>query len=73
MVIRLSKKVIFWNLIARVLCHLKCYYKICERYIHYLLIRLRDKFLTVFISAYRKDYSTNNVLIGFIENWKQSW
>ena len=31
-----------------------------------------DKFLSVFISAYRKAYSTKDVLIRFIENWKQS-
>ena len=31
-----------------------------------------DKFLSVFISAYRKSYSSNHVLIRLTENWKQS-
>ena len=29
-------------------------------------------FLSKFISAYRKSYSSNNVLIRLIENWKKS-
>ena len=28
--------------------------------------------MSVFISAHRKAYSANDVLIRFIENWKQS-
>ena len=31
-----------------------------------------DKYLSVFISAHRKAHSANDVLIRFIENWKQS-
>ena len=29
-------------------------------------------FLFIFISVYRKSYSSNHVLIRLIENWKQS-
>ena len=31
-----------------------------------------NTFLSKFISAYRKSYSTNHVLIRLIENWKKS-
>ena len=30
-----------------------------------------DKYLSVFISPYSKAYSANDVLTGFVENWKQ--
>ena len=36
------------------------------------LTRFANKFLSVSRSAYRKNYSTNDVLIRFIDNWKQS-
>ena len=29
-------------------------------------------FLSIFVSAYRKRYSANHVLISLIENWKKS-
>ena len=31
-----------------------------------------DKYLSVFISSYRKGLSASDVFIRFIENWKQS-
>ena len=31
-----------------------------------------DKYLSVFISSYRKALSANDVFIRLIENWKQS-
>ena len=31
-----------------------------------------DKYLSVFVSGYRKAYSANDVFIRFIENWQQS-
>ena len=43
-----------------------------ERYIHNSLTPFVDNFLSVFISAYRKTYSSSHVLIRLIENWKQS-
>ena len=39
---------------------------------HNSLNQFVDKYFSVFISAYRKAYSANDVLIGFIESWKQS-
>ena len=39
---------------------------------HNSQIQFVDKFLSVFISAYRNAYSTKGILIRFIENWKQS-
>ena len=49
----------------------KYFYKNCERYIHKSLDPFVGKYLSVFISGYRKAYSANDVLIRFIENWKQ--
>ena len=46
--------------------------KIYERYIHNSLTPFVDNFLSVFISAYRKTYSTKHVLIRLIENWRKS-
>ena len=51
---------------------LNAFSKIYERYIHNSLIPFVDSFLSVFISAYRRTYSSNHVLIRLIENWKQS-
>ena len=53
-------------------CKSNAKFKICERYIRNTLNQFVDKYLSVFISAYRKAYSANDVLIRFIENWKQS-
>ena len=50
---------------------LNTFSKIHERYIQEKLTPLIDKCLSVFISAYRKKYSTNHVLIRLIENWKK--
>ena len=51
---------------------LNTFSKIYERYIHNSLTPFVNNFLSVFISAYRKTYSSNHVLIRLIENWKQS-
>ena len=55
---------------------LNAFYKICERHTqfttHNSLNPFVDKYLSDFISANRKAYSVNDVLIRFIENWKQS-
>ena len=40
-------------------------------YINNSLNPFVDKYLSVFISAYRKADSANNVLIKFIGNWKK--
>ena len=36
------------------------------------LVPFSDNFLSVFISAYRQNYSSNHLLIRVTENWKQS-
>ena len=46
--------------------------KICERFLHENLTNYANTFLSRFISAYRKSFSTNHVLIHLIENWKKS-
>ena len=44
--------------------------KVYERFIHENLMSSVTNFLSDFISAYRKGYSTNHVLLRLIENWK---
>ena len=49
---------------------LNCFSKVYERFIHENLMSSVTNFLSDFISAYRKGYSTNHVLLRLIENWK---
>ena len=52
---------------------LNAFSKIYERYILNSITLFVNNFLSIFvISAYIKSYSSNNVLIRLIENWKQS-
>ena len=51
---------------------LNAFSKIYERYIHNSITPFVNNFLSIFISACRKSYSSNHVLIRLIENWKQS-
>ena len=51
---------------------LNIFSKIYERYLHESLTPFVNSFLSEFILAYRKTYSTNHVLIRLIENWKKS-
>ena len=43
-----------------------------ERFVHNQIASFSNEFLSDFISAYRKGYSTNHVLIRLIEDWKTS-
>ena len=49
---------------------LNCFSKVYERFIHENLMSSVTNFLSDFISAYRKGYSTNHVVLRLIENWK---
>ena len=51
---------------------LSVFSKIYERFIQEVLTPFIDNLLSEFISAYRKHYSCNHVLIRLIENWKQN-
>ena len=51
---------------------LNIFSKIYERFLHENLTDYVDSFLSKFMSAYRKSYSSNHVLIRLIENWKKS-
>ena len=51
---------------------LNIFSKIYERCLHESLTPFVNSFLSEFISAYRKTYSANHVLIRLIENWKKS-
>ena len=46
--------------------------KIYERFLHENLTSYLETFLSKFISAYRKSYSSNHVLIRLIGNWEKS-
>ena len=46
--------------------------KIYERFLHDSLSNFTDKILSKFVSAYRKSYSSNHVLLKLIEEWKKS-
>ena len=46
--------------------------KILERYIQNKISDYIDTLLSDIISAYRKKYSTNNVLMKLIEDWKNN-
>ena len=50
---------------------LNIFSKIYERYLHESLTPFINSFLSEFISAYRKTYSTNHVLIRLIENLRR--
>ena len=49
---------------------LNIFSKLYERFLHENLTNYVDTFLSKFISAYRKSYSSNHVLIRLIESWK---
>ena len=51
---------------------LNMFSKIYEKFLRENLTNYVNTFLSKFISAYRKSYSTNHVLIRLIENWKKS-
>ena len=47
--------------------------KVYETFIDYTTLPITQSFLSNFVSAYRKDYSANHVLIRLIENWKKNF
>ena len=51
---------------------LNMFSKIYERVLHKNFTNYENTFLSKFISAYRKSYSTTHVLIRSIEKWKKS-
>ena len=46
--------------------------KMYERFLHDSLFNFTDKILSKFVSAYRKPYGSNRVLLKLIEEWKKS-
>ena len=54
----------------RLVSILNCFSKVYERFIHENLMSSVTNFLSDFISACRKGYSTNHVHLRLIENWK---
>ena len=51
---------------------LNIFMKMYERFLHGNLTSYVEIFLSKFISAYRKSYSSDHVLIRLIENWKKN-
>ena len=51
---------------------LNMFSKIYKRFLLKNLTNYVNTFLSKYISAYRKSYSTNHVLICLIENWEKS-
>ena len=47
--------------------------KIYERLLHDSLSNFTDKIFSKFVSAYRKSYSSNHILLKLIEEWKKSF
>ena len=45
--------------------------KICERFAKSLLVSDIDEFFSPFLRAYRSSYSTQNVLIKMVKEWKE--
>ena len=43
-----------------------------ERFINDSMLPIIETFLSNFVSAYRKHYSANQVLISLVENWKKN-
>ena len=56
----------------RLVSLLNLFSKIYEKFFHENLTNYVNTFLSKLISAYRKSYSKNHVLIHLIENWKKS-
>ena len=56
----------------RLVSFLNTFAKVYERCIHNSITPFVNNFLCMFISAYRKSYRSNHVLIRLIENLKQS-
>ena len=50
---------------------LNTFSKIYEKEIKNQLVSYFDKYLSPFISAYRKNYSTQQVLIRLLEEWRE--
>ena len=51
---------------------LNVFSEICEKFLHDSLSNFTDKILSRFVSAYRKSYSSNHVLLKLIKEWKKS-
>ena len=51
---------------------MNCFSKIYERFIHENILDFVNSFLSNYISAYRKQYGANHVLIRLIESWEKS-
>ena len=49
---------------------LNCFSKIYGRFLHNQIASFSNEFLSDFISASKKGYSANHILIRLIENWR---
>ena len=51
---------------------LNCFSKVYEKFLLEKFEPFKNSFLSEYMAAYRKKYSTNQVLIRLIENWKKA-
>ena len=51
---------------------LNCFSKIYEKFLNEQLLPFVNRSISELMSAYRSGYSTNHVLIRFIENWRHA-
>ena len=51
---------------------LNCFSKVYEKFLLEKFKQLANSFLSEYMTAYRKKYSTNHVLIRLIETWKKA-
>ena len=56
----------------RPVCILNCFSKVYEKFLVEKFKPFINSFLSEYMAAYRKKYSTNHVLIRLIENWKKA-
>ena len=46
--------------------------KIYERATKKLIVKAMNKYLSLFIAAYRQNYGTQHVFIGLLEEWREA-
>ena len=51
---------------------LDCFTKVSEKFLLEKFKPFINSFLSEYMAAYRENYSTNNVFIGLIGNWKKA-
>ena len=56
----------------RLVSMLNTFWKICKKFAKNLLVFSKEEFFSTFLTAYRKSYNTQHVLITMIKEWKEN-